>query len=182
VIATSIGNSFEAYLLASWFFGLCAVFDVVLQPARSFGPTGRSKLQWFGIELAGTPLFGVFTWAHYVTTVRRRLDGGRRPRVLLRGVFSFLKILDLRFWQQGKSSSPARPTQGSGPGWKGPGETKQCPACNGAMRTGCSVCNNTGFVANYNDPNGPDKPCSRCQGQAGGVPCPTCNATGRVPA
>jgi hypothetical protein len=185
VIATSTTNIFEAYLLASWFLGLCAVVDVVLQPRASFVPTGRSKVRWFGIELAGAPLFGVFTWAHYIARVRPRLDGGRRPRVLLRGLFSFLKILDLRFWEQGRPNGPSRPTQGnesSDPGWKSPGATKQCPTCDGIARTGCSVCNNTGFVANYNDPNGPDKPCARCQGQAGGVRCPTCHATGRVPA
>ena len=73
----------EIYLFACWFFGLCGTIDALLQPPSAFRAVKRSKLKWIAIELAGTPLVGIFTYGYYVIKVRPALkrSGGRRPRV-----------------------------------------------------------------------------------------------------
>jgi hypothetical protein len=183
------------YLLASWFFGLAGIWDVLLQPRRAFGAVERSKLKWLGIEVIGAPLTGIFTWAYYAIRIRPALvrAGGRRARTGLRAFLGGLGKM-LEGGGGGGSSGRAHTASAVAPvggGTKpaaplsfetaGP-QTRPCnqEGCH-AGRIRCTTCSGTGKVPNYNSTPPSTMQCAPCGGTGQRVHH-WCKGTGRVPA
>jgi hypothetical protein len=180
-------NIVEGYLLACWFFGVSGIIDVLLQPRRAFHAVERSKLKWLGIELAGAPAVGIFTWGYYAFKIRPTLlrAGGRRPRALLR---LFIKMQNPEFWQPANSRRPTSPTGGTsatvGQGFPSHAETTRICNSEGCSfgRVTCRKCQGSGQQLTYGSSSQPHvSPCPACGGE-GKQPHHACGGTGRVPA
>jgi hypothetical protein len=172
------GSGFQIYLLACWFLGLAGIVDVLLQPARAFDNTGRSKLKWLMIETLGAPLTGIFTWAYYAVRVRPQLvaAGGRRPRRALRG---FLDIL-------AKANTESRSRPSNTPNHPPQRFSMACSSCAGNGSQPCGSCGGTGKLGAgagprtaYSASVANTRTCEGCNG-AGKRTCTSCKGTGRV--
>lgn len=163
------------YLWACWFFGLAGTVDVLLQPRSAFQATGRSKLAWFLIQLIGTVLVGIFTWAYYAIRIRPGLvrAGGRPPRQVLRAMFASSA-------DPGSRSKERQTTDGTRP--PNSRQRQTCSACGGRGRTSCAACGGKGQLYQHNPTAGQELSrvaCQACGGQ-GGHPCSSCQGKGRV--
>jgi hypothetical protein len=179
-------NIAEGYLLACWFFGLCGTVDALLQPPSAFRAVERSKLKWIAIELAGTPLVGIFTYGYYVIKVRPALkrSGGRRPRALLRGL---LAMMNVEFWQSASSrgvrpAGKGEPTQQASFSFMTSPQMKQCtgPGCHGGRVT-CTSCGGAGRHIDYPGNVPTPRKCDACGG-VGERQCHVCGGRGQVAA
>jgi hypothetical protein len=76
-------NYVIGFIIVSWFPGLCAIFDVLLQPKVAFRAAGHSKRLWLAIEIVGFLLSytGMITWLVYSIWIRTSVvRAGGRPR------------------------------------------------------------------------------------------------------
>jgi hypothetical protein len=74
-------NYVIAFIIVSWFPGLCAIFDVLLQPKVAFRAAGHSKRLWLAIEIVGFLLSytGMITWLVYSIWIRTSVVRAGRP-------------------------------------------------------------------------------------------------------
>lgn len=74
----------SAYIIVSWFAGLCGIVGVLRQPAAAFRRAGRSKAWWLIIQVVGfaSCFLGIFFWAawHFLALPSVRSHGGRKRR------------------------------------------------------------------------------------------------------
>ena len=169
-------STVTAWLIVSWFLGLCALVNVVRQPKVVFAAAGHSKRFWFWFVLVGTVLSytGIIVWAVYRIGISPSLvkAGGRRPFW-----FRFLAA-------QGGSSGGAPTASTSGPGSSGSSDWHSkpaaCSACNGRGKNDCGACQGRGRVTNAAYASaavGSDDWCSRCSG-SGSITCSSCSGRG----
>ena len=111
-----------AYIIASWWFGLCTIFDVVRQPGRAFRSAGHSKRLWLVIAIVGTVLsyVGIFVWLTYSIWIRRGVvTAGGRPR--RKGQWLLDAIPDVSFSsassQRTTTTQSAPPVQPANSSW-----------------------------------------------------------------
>lgn len=74
----------NAYIIVSWFAGICGICGVLRQPSAAFRSAGRSKGRWLVIQIVGfvSSVLGIFFWAawHFLALPSVVRHGGRRPR------------------------------------------------------------------------------------------------------
>ena len=77
-------NYVIGFIIVSWFPGLCAIFDVLLQPKVAFRAAGHSKRLWLAIEIVGFLLSytGMITWLVYSIWIRTRRPPTEEGRAL----------------------------------------------------------------------------------------------------
>lgn len=157
----------EIYLFACWFFGLAAIWDVLLQPSKAFREAGHSKRNWLLVEVLGATVVGVFTWAYYAARIRPAVvrAGGRRPRTLLKVFLGVIKAAAEGFASAVPNTRSEPPRGGSGQSdpFNSPSEPQSMP------------CGHCGARRGWWAPN-PDSP-----GNQIWVTCPACGGKGSNP-
>jgi hypothetical protein len=144
-----------AWIIVSWFFGLCALYDVMRQPNPAFLAAGHSKRTWILIEVIGTLLSftGIATWVVYSIRIRPSVvkAGGRRPRkrVFLRTFFGELATSKPR-------AGTARERDGATSYAAATKET--CSSCRGRGQQPCFTCQGRGRITT---PRMPPQPAGR---------------------
>ena len=171
--------SVTAWIIVSWFLGLCAVVNVARQPGSAFEAAGHSKRFWLWVEVIGTVLSftGILTWAVYTFGIRPSVvrAGGRRPT---KGVFfrTFLREL------ASSPSSSLAPSGGASSGY-GPAAKKPCGSCGGRGSQTCFSCSGHGRVSSpayaANAVASANNWCSACSG-SGKRRCDSCSGRGTV--
>lgn len=173
--------AFEIYLYVCWFFGLAAIWDVLLQPRRAFRAAGHSKARWLVIESVGAVVTGVFTWAYYAIRIRPAVvrAGGRPARTGLKAFFGALaELAEESSRAVGSSGPPRKPASHAYP-WDVP--RHHCSRCAGHGRRSCDNCHGQrgALGTNPNDVGGPLIwfSCRACNG-AGDHECDVCDGRG----
>lgn len=174
-----IGSYVGFYLIACWFFGLCALIDVALQPRRSFKAIGEAKSCWLLVELLGLPFLGVFTWAYYAVRIRPAIveAGGHEPRRLLRAIRWFLTPEE----GEAQASPQRRSTPNYSSSLPSPQQAQPCTSCGGRGRIICTNCGGRGQIPNPNPHSGSSAlvGCPACGAQRGGKLCSMCGGSGK---
>ena len=176
-----------AFILVSWFLGLCAVFDVLSQPKAAFRSAGHSKLLWLGVEVVGTLLSytGIITWLLYSIWIRPSLvrAGGRRRK---KGAF-FGRMLGAWATPAAQSTSSVRSSPGSN--WAKPTTNntigskpvERCGSCSGSGKESCFACQGRGRItipAYAPHAGTSDGWCTPC-GSSGKIRCSSCGGSGK---
>jgi hypothetical protein len=169
-------NWLTAYWLVCWFFGLAAIWDVLLQPPRAFRDAGHGKLRWLLVELLGAPFVGVFTWGWYAIRIRPAVvaAGGRPARTglkaFLKGVGVFLRAVGVFLGALAAELPDKRSSVGRAPAtpaWS-VGTDPRCSSCGGSGKLECThgPCHGGRIHVpgdGYNSPT--TKPCLACGAQ-----------------
>jgi hypothetical protein len=173
-----------AFIIVSWFLGLCGSFDVLSQPKAAFQIAGHSKRLWLAIEILGTLLSytGIITWLVYSIWIRPSLvrAGGRRRKFFA----AIFRALATPATQSSSSARSARASNWAAPTTYNMFESKpveKCGSCGGSGKQTCFACQGRGRITNpaYAPHAGTsDGWCAPCTG-SGKTRCGSCNGSGK---
>jgi hypothetical protein len=173
-----------AFIIVSWFLGLCGTFDVLFQPKTAFHSAGHSKRLWLTIEIVGTLLSytGIITWLLYSIWIRPSVvrAGGRR-RKFFAAIFGALSTSAAQSSSSARSSQAsnlAAPTTSNTMGNK---PVERCGSCSGSGKQTCFACQGRGRITMpaYAAHAGTDDGwCAPCTG-SGKTRCGSCGGSGR---
>jgi hypothetical protein len=173
-----------AFIIVSWFLGLCGTINVLFQPKAAFRSAGHSKRVWLAVEVLGTLLSytGIITWLLYSIWIRPSVvrAGGRRGNLLtaIFGAMSSSAAQSTSSARSSRASNWAAPTTNNTAGSK---PVERCGSCSGSGKQPCFACQGRGRITMpaYASHAGTDDGwCAPCTG-SGRTTCGSCGGSGK---